>query len=205
MTNLISIAATLLLTATTVAGAQGTGWRGHTHVETGLEVGGAVGVESRAHSSVRAISEIGYLWEQREKPWGIGGTFYAGLGQEDMRLGLKPRLRYRFRPEWSIDVSAGVIFATLENEQNVSDTGFVGGAHLNYGGWFTARLDVNVKKFADWTTVHRNVPVVHEGGYETAVYGGVALRGHAGWVATAVGVAGFFALMLFVLGSGGAS
>jgi hypothetical protein len=185
--------------------AQSSDWPGHTHVETGLEIGGAVGVESRAHSSVRAVSEIGYLWEQRERPWGFGGTFYAGLGNEDMRLGLKSRLRYRFRPEWSIDVSAGVIFATLENEQNVSDTGFVGGAHLNHGKWLTVRLDVNVKKFADWTTVHRNVPVLHEGGHETAVYGGVAFRGHAGWVATAIGVAGFFALMLLVLASGGAS
>jgi hypothetical protein len=182
---------------------------GNVYVETGVEVGGAIGVESPAFSTVRGVSEIGYLWERRrsrdDRGWGYGATLYAGLGAEDMRLGFKPRVRYRFRPNWSLDVSAGVIFATLENEPSVSNTGFVGGLHLNYARWLTLRVDVNVKEVADRTHYRENQPVLVEGGYETAVYGGVAFRNRAGWVATVVGTATVLAVLLVVVSSGGAS
>lgn len=182
---------------------------GRVYVETGVEAGGAIGVESPAFSSVRVVSEIGYMWERRrpldDRGWGYGATLYAGLGAEDMRLGLKPRLRYTFRPQWSLDASAGVIFATLENEPSVSNTGFVGGLHLNYDRWLTLRLDVNVKKVSDRTHFRQNQPVLVEGGYETAVYGGVAFRNRVGWVATVVGASTILALLLIVVSSGGAS
>jgi hypothetical protein len=182
---------------------------GGIYVETGLEAGGAIGVESRTFSTWRAVLEIGYMREYIEeltgKGWGLGGTLYGGLGVEDMRIGLTPRVRYRFGPDWSVDVSAGVIFATLENEPGVSDTGFVGGLHLNYGRWLTFRADVNVKKVDDRVTYQFNEPVLHEGGYETAVYGGLAVRGTAGWTAAAIGGAVFLAFMWWVVASGGAS
>lgn len=185
------------------------GSRDGVYVETGLVAGGVAGSEGPSHSDLRAVSDIGYLWGRHPIPgsskWGGGLTLYLGLGSEDFRMGLTPRLRYSFGPKWSFDVSAGYIFATLENEPNVSDTGFAGALHLNYGSWFTIRADVNVKKVDEWTTVHWNQPVIHEGGYETAIYAGVAMRNRPGWVATAVGVAAFLGLMLMVVASGGAS
>jgi hypothetical protein len=183
------------------------GERDGLYVETGLVVGGVVGAVSPSHSDLRAVSDVGYLWGRRPDPdgskWGGGVTLYLGLGTEDLRLGLKPRIRYSILHRWSFDVSAGYIFATLENEPNVSDTGFVGGLHLHYGNWVTLRTDVNVKKVDEWTTVHWNQPVVHAGGYETAVYVGLALRNRPGWVATSVGTAALLGLMLVVLASGG--
>jgi hypothetical protein len=200
-----TIAVALVLLAPSAAA----GGPGGVYVETGVEAGGAVGVEGRSHSSWRAVSEIGYMWERYATGdatgWGGGATFYAALGDEDMRLGLKPRLRYRFRPEWFVDVSAGVIFATLENEPDVSDTGFVGGVSVGYGTWLTLRTDVNVKRVEEWTTFHHNQPVVHEGGYETAIYAGIALRNRPGWMAMAVGTAVVLGLMVVVIVSGGAS
>jgi hypothetical protein len=185
------------------------GGRNGLYVETGLLAGAAVGVESPAHSTVRAVSDLGYLWGRWTEPdgsrWGGGATVYLSLGAEDMRLGITPRVRYSFANDWSFDVSAGYIFATLENEPNVSDTGFAGALHFNYRSWLTLRADVNVKKVDDWTTVHQNQPVVHEGGYETAIYGGLALRNRSGWVATGVGVGAFLILMWAVVASGGAS
>jgi hypothetical protein len=185
------------------------GERNGVYVETGLVAGGVVGAVSPSHSDLRAVSDIGYMWGRRPVPdgskWGGGLTLYLGLGVEDLRLGLTPRIRYSFRPHWSFGVSAGVIFATLENEPNVSDTGFVGGLHLNYGSWLTLRTDINVKKVDEWTTVHRNQPVVHPGGYETAVYAGLALRNRPGWVATVAGTAVMLGLMWVVVASGGAS
>ena len=199
---LVALFAVILLAPPAAAGE-----RNGVYVETGLVAGGVVGTVSPAHSDLRAVSDIGYMWGRHPVPdgskWGGGLTLYLGLGGEDLRLGLTPRVRYSFRPHWSFDVSAGVIFATLENEPNVSDTGFVGGLHLNYGNWITLRADVNVKKVDEWTTVHRNQPVLHEGGYETAVYAGLALRNRPGWVATAVGTAALLGLMWMVLASGG--
>jgi len=185
------------------------GGRNGVYVETGLVAGGAVGAESPSFSALRAVSDIGYMWGRYPAPdggkWGGGATLYFSLGEEDLRLGITPRVRYSFRPNWSIDVSAGYIFATSENEPGVSDTGFAGGLHLNYRSWLTVRADVNVIKFDDWTTGPQNQPVLHEGGYETAIYGGLALRNRSGWVATAVGVGALLALMLIVVTSGGAS
>ena len=179
------------------------------HVETGVLVGTAFGVESPSHSTFRAVTDIGLMWENyaadATRGWGGGATFYANLGHEDFRLGFTPRVRYRFRSDWSFDVSAGVIFLTLENEPPVSDHGFVGALHLNYGKSWTLRADVNVKRVDEWTTYQNNQPVVREGGYETAVYGGVALRSRAGWIATAVGVSAFLALVWYVVASGGVS
>jgi hypothetical protein len=204
----------LFLAIVVLAPPAAAGGRNGVYVETGLVAGGALGVESPAHSTLRAVSDIGYIWGRYPAPdggrWGGGATLYLSLGGEDLRIGVKSRLRYSFRPNWSFDVSAGYIFATLENEPNVSDTGFAGGLHLNYRSWLTVRADVNVKKVGGWTTVHHNQPVLnqpvlHEGGYETAVYGGLALRNRSGWVATAVGVGALLALMWVVVASGGAS
>lgn len=182
---------------------------GGLHVETGMLAGGAIGVESTAFSSWRAIFEPGYVVEfplpDGAARWGVGATFYGALGGEDMRLGFKPRVRYRFDPAWSLDLSAGLIFATFENEPSVSDTGFAGGLHLNNGRWVTLRADVNVKRVSDREIFRAGETITVEGGHEVAVYGGLALRGGAGWKAAAIGGAVFLGLMLFVAASGGAS
>jgi hypothetical protein len=202
------LASLLLITMAIAPGAMA-GENSGVYVETGLVAGGAVGVESPSHSRVRAVSDFGYMWgvnpREDQSPWGGGATLYLGLGGEDLRLGFKPRLRYSFGPLWSFDVSAGYIFATSENEPGVSNTGFVGGLHLNRGSWLTLRADVNVKSVESWTTYHHNQPVVHQGGYETAIYGGLAFRNRAGWVATATGVVVMLGLMMLVLASGGGS
>ncbi len=205
MKKLVLISIVAVFAAATATAGESNG----VFIETGLLAGGATGVESRSFSTFRAFSEVGYMWGKKPGPsggpWGGGATIYLGLGHEDLRLAFAPRVRYSFSPKWSLDVSAGYIFATSENEPGVSNTGFLGSLNLNQGSWLTYRAEVNVKEFQPWTTVHQNVPVVHEGGYETAIYGGIAARGRPGWVAAAVGVAALGALMLLVLASGGAS
>jgi hypothetical protein len=204
-----TIIALLLLAVWGAGSPSNAGGRNGVYVETGLLAGEAFGVESPSHSTIRAVSDLGYMWgrwpDADGEKWGGGATLYLSLGGEDLRVGFMPRARYSFASRWSFDVSAGYIFATLENEPGVSDTGFAASLHLNEGTWLTVRADVNVKKVDSRTTYQQNQPVELEGGYETAVYGGVALRNRSGWVATGVGVGALLALMLLVAASGGAS
>ena len=178
-------------------------------IETGILAGMAAGVESQSFSTFRAFTEVGYMWGKRPDPeggpWGGGATIYLGLGHEDLRLAIAPRVRYSFSPYWSLDVSAGYIFATSENEPGVANTGLLGSVNLNQGSWLTYRAEVNVKEVQPWPTYQMNEPVVHEGGHETSIYGGIAARGRPGWVAAGIGVAAVFTLMLLVLASEGAS
>jgi hypothetical protein len=205
MNKLVLISLVVALIAATAEAGESDG----VFIETGLLAGVAAGVEGQSFSTFRAFTEVGYMWGKKPDPaggrWGGGATLYLGLGHEDLRLALAPRVRYSFSPDWSLDVSAGYIFATSEGEPGVANTGFLGSLNLNQGGWLTYRAEVNVKEVQPWTTVHQNVPVEHEGGYETSIYGGLAARGRPGWVAAGIGVAAVFALMLLVLASGGGS
>jgi hypothetical protein len=175
------------------------------YVETGFQAGTAFGLESWSFSQWRAVSELGYMVEGRLREdgtgWGGGATFYAGLGSEDLLLGLKPRARYRFNSQWFVDVSAGMIVLSAESEPGVSQTGFIGGIHLGHGRWWTLRTDVNVRKIAlsEWS--EENWEVIEQG-YETGVYVGLALREKAGWIATGVGVAAVLGLMVAFISSG---
>jgi hypothetical protein len=175
------------------------------HVETGVQVGKAFGIEGPSFSPWRVFSEFGYMAEgtpgEEGRAWGGGGTLIVSVGVEDALVGIKPRVRYRFHPEWAVDVSAGLTFVGAEAEPGVSDVGFLGGVHLNYRSWLTFRTEVNVRE-----TVPKNwnwdPSVEPEQGYETSVYAGLALRNTAGWVATGVGVAIFAGLMLAFLSAG---
>jgi len=196
-----SLVIAMVLTFPTLTAGQSRG----VHVETGLQGGAAFGVEGPSFSTWRAFTEIGYMLESSPNEggnaWGGGATFLLSVGTDDALLGLKPRVRYRFDPQWSVDVSAGLILAGAESEPGVSTTGFIGGVHLNYGTWLTMRGGVNVRETVskDWGW---DSSVDPERGYETAVYGGLALREKAGWIATATGAIIFAGFMLAMAASG---
>ncbi|MFH1756239.1 MAG: hypothetical protein ABIA59_11125 [Candidatus Latescibacterota bacterium] len=179
-------------------------------VETGAQIGGAFGVEGPTHSTYRGVTEIGVLFDKlpdktRRNPV-FGLVLYGAIGDEDFRIGIKPKLRYQFRPQWSTDVSAGLIFARMESGPYVSQTGLVGGVTLNYSSWLSFKGDVNVVTVEDRPRfVEGRQAGIIEGGREISVYGGASLRNRAGRMATIVGTASFLALMIIIMAEGGRS
>ena len=174
-------------------------------VETGVQAGDTWGVTSPSHSTVRLVGEFGLLLENSSKPerrWSWGGVLYGALGGDDFIMAIKPRIHWLWNEDWSSDLTAGYIFATVEGDPRVSDTGFAGGLTLNYGRILTLKGDVNVRQFDDWTTTVENVPQLHAGGTEVALYGGVSLRERPGWSALGIIALGFAALMLMVVSNG---
>jgi hypothetical protein len=179
-------------------------------VETGAQAGGAFGVKGPTHSAFRGVSEIGLLFDklpsasQRKTVFGI--VLYGAIGDEDFRIGIKPKLRYRLRPEWSTDLSAGYIFASLESGPYVSQTGLVGGVTLNYSNWLSIKGDVNVVTVEDRPRYQGGKEVgTIKGGREVSVYGGVSLRDRPGVLATIIGTSVFLAFIVIVMAEGGRS
>ncbi len=173
-------------------------------VETGAEAGYAFGVEGPTFSTFRAVNEIGVLFDRMKdksipkKAFGI--TLYSAMGNDDFRIGIKPRLRYQLWPKWSTDLSAGLIFASLEGHPDVSKTGFVGGVSLNYSSWLTLKTDVNVVSVEDRIKYVDGKRVgTKKGGQEISIYGGVSLRNRAGVYATIVGAALFLAFSIIYM------
>jgi hypothetical protein len=179
-------------------------------VETGAQAGGAFGVKGPTHSAFRGVSEIGLMFDkfpnasQRKTVFGI--VLYGAIGDEDFRIGVKPKLRYRLRPEWSTDLSAGYIFASMESGPYVSQTGIVGGVTLNYSSWLTIKGDVNVVTVEDRPRYQEGEEVgTIKGGREVSVYGGVSLRNRPGVLATIIGTSVFLAFIVIVMAEGGRS
>jgi hypothetical protein len=177
-------------------------------VETGAQAGYAFGVEGPTHSTFRAVTEIGVMFDRmkdKSKPKkAFGITLYSAMGDDDFRIGLKPRLRYQLHPKWSTDLSAGLIFASLEGHPSVSTTGLVGGIALNYGSWLTLKTDVNIVSVDDRPKYQQGEQVgVIKGGREISVYGGVSLRNRAGVYATVVGAALFLAFAIIYMAETG--
>lgn len=179
-------------------------------VETGAQAGGAFGVKGPTHSTYRGVSEIGLMFDKypdksRPNP-AYGVVLYGAIGDEDFRIGIKPKLRYRFRPKWSTDLSAGYIFTSLESGPYVSQTGIAGGVTLNYSHWLSIKADVNVVSVEDQPRFQEGKEVgIIEGGREISVYGGVSLRNRPGWLATIIGTSTFLAFMVIVMAEGGRS
>lgn len=180
-------------------------------VETGLQAGGAVRGESPAFSHTRMVSEIGLLTTRRrafgtKARWDLGVVAYGALGGNDMRLGVKPKLRYYWSERWSTDLSAGWIIETLEAESYVSSTGRMASVTANYGESIVFKLDLNVRETSEWPPagVRSASTRVYEAGTESALYGGVSWRNRAGWWTTGAGTAVILGLSLLVL-LGGAS
>ncbi|NNE08185.1 MAG: hypothetical protein HKN20_06445 [Gemmatimonadetes bacterium] len=181
-------------------------------VETGLQAGGAVRGETPAFSHTRMVSEIGLLTTRRRAfgsaaRWDFGVVAYGALGGYDMRLGVKPKLRYYWSDRWSTDLSAGWIVHTLEAETWVSNTGRMASITANYGESIVLKLDLNVRETSEWppASLRSASTRVYEAGTETALYGGVSWRNRAGWWATGAGTAVIIGLSLFVILSGGVS
>jgi hypothetical protein len=163
-------------------------------VETGAEVGTNVGDESRFFSYALWTMEVGYLRGARsgqsDRGWGLGCTLYTCLGEKDWRFAVKPRLRYRFHPRWAVDLSAGLILSGFGDDPGRIEEGFVGGVGLNYHSWLTLKTELMAKPFQAKEAYDPHwgkVSVVEPAGTEVAIYGGVALRGKPGWIATGVG------------------
>jgi hypothetical protein len=179
-------------------------------IETGAQAGGAFGVEGPTHSTFRGVTEIGLMFDKMpdgSRPQtAFGLVLYGAIGDEDFRLGIKPKLRYRFRPKWSTDISAGYMFASMESGPYVSQTGIIGGITLNYSSWLSFKGDVNVVNVEDRPKNFVGEPVgIIEGGREISVYGGVSLRSRPGVLATIVGTSIFLAFAVIVMAEGGRS
>ena len=177
-------------------------------IETGAQAGYAFGVEGPTFSIFRAVTEIGVLFDKapdgRRLDRAFGVTLYAAMGYDDFRVGVKPRLRYQFAPEWSADFSAGALLASLESHPAVSSFGFVGGISLNYSSWLTIKSDVNVVKIDERPILRQGRQIgIEEAGYEIAVYTGASLRNRAGVYATLTGAAIFFAYAIIYMAETG--
>lgn len=199
----------LSLFAILLAGPAQAGILDHLNVETGAQYGVALGTESPAFSSVRAVTEVGFLQrDEGSSAWGI--VLYGALSSEDMRLAVKPELRLRWSEKWASDVSAGWIFATLEAEPYVRSTGLAASLSLHHGKALTYKFDLNVRDVDEWPpqslrSIAGPDARFTSAGTEASLYAGISLRERPGWWATAVGTAVFFGLILFVGLSGGAS
>ena len=172
-------------------------------IESGLVAGGALGVEGATHSPVRGVVDFGFLLEpdgRESRGWGL--TLHGALGKEDMRLGVRPRVRIPLSATWAVEGAAGVLLAAIEGDPRVSPFGFTGGLSFQYKRVLSLRSDLQIVHVDEWQTVHRNVPRVHPEGNEVSLYGGVAFRDWAGWTFTALGVAGFLALTALILSTG---
>jgi hypothetical protein len=180
-------------------------------IETGLVVGGRVGrIVGPTHSSIRAVTDFGFLRTGARSPdapagagWGV--VFHGALGGDDMRLGVKARIRVPLNREWSAEPSSGILFGVIEGDPRVSSSGFVGGLSLQRSSAFSLRGDVEVVHVDRYWIVQENVPRYRGPGHEVSVYGGVTLRERAGWIATASGALAMGAVLLLFLLSGGAS
>jgi hypothetical protein len=184
--------------------------RSRVTVETGAQAGGAFGVKGPTHSAFRGVSEIGLMFDKlpadssKNPVYGI--VLYGAIGDEDFRIGVKPKLRYRFRPEWTTDLSAGYIFASVESGPYVSNNGIVGGITLNYSDWLSIKGDVNVVTVEDRPRFEQGEEVgTIKGGREISVYGGVSLRNRPGVLATIIGSSVFLAFIIIVMAEGGRS
>ena len=177
-------------------------------IETGAQAGYAFGVEGPTFSTFRAVTEIGVLFDKtpdgRRPKLAFGLTFYSAMGYDDFRMGIKPRLRYRFAPKWSADFSAGALLANLESHPAVSAFGFVGGVSLNYSSWLAFKSDINIVKIDERPVFQQGKQIgITETGYEIAVYTGMSLRNRAGMYATITGVAVFFAYAIIYMAETG--
>lgn len=179
-------------------------------IETGAQAGGAFGVEGPTHSTFRGVTEIGVMFDKlpdksRPNP-AFGLVLYGAIGDEDFRIGIKPKFRFQLRPKWSTDVSAGYIFSSLESGPYVSQTGIVGGVTLNYSSWLSFKADMNVVTVEDRPlTIKGEQAGIIEGGREFSLYGGVSLRDRPGRLATIIGTSAFIAFAIIVMAEGGRS
>jgi hypothetical protein len=179
-------------------------------IETGAQAGGAFGVEGPTHSTFRGVTEIGVMFDKmpdKSRPkTAFGLVWYGAIGDEDFRMGIKPKIRHQFRPKWSTDISAGYIFSSLESGPYVSQTGLVGGVTLNYSSWLSFKGDVNIVTVEDRPKYFEGEQVgIIEGGREISVYGGASLRNRPGWLATIIGTSTFIAFAIIVMAEGGRS
>lgn len=170
--------------------------------ETGVRAGAAAGVESPAFSTWRVNTDIGLLLEQggnSSLPFDAGITLHLTLGDEDMPIALKPRIRFELGERWTADLSAGPILTTLEAESYVASGGVIGGVMLIYEDWLALGADILSRSIGDRTRYENGLPAgIIEGGREYGIYGGVTMTGRAGTAATIVWWTVFLAFALYV-------
>ena len=164
------------------------------YVEAGFAYGSNLGSRSRLFSPGLAMFDLGYLrgarFGQSDRRWGYGGTLCFAAGEGDHRLAVRPRVRYRFHPDWAADVSAGLIFSSITNDPGYIDKGFIGGLSLHYSSWLTLKTEMMVRPA--YTPGYDYLPDENE----VAVYGGIALRGAAGEWTTGVGLGTYAVVMI---------
>ncbi len=177
-------------------------------VETGAEIGTNIGDESRYFSDILWTMEVGYLRGARsgesDRGWGFGCNLYTCLGEKDWRFAVKPRIRYRFHPQWAVDLSAGLILSGYGDDPGKIEEGFVGGVGLNYSSWLTVKTELMIKPFQAkeaYDYSNRQYYIVEPAGTEISIYSGIALRGKPGWIATGVGTVVIVIGGAIVLGS----
>lgn len=133
--------------------------------------------------------DIGVMWNRGPRT-ALGGTLHLGGGGSEVRIGLKGRHRRWIAGKGVMDVSAGVLRATVRAPHptlSAPGYGLTGDIALGWRDWaaLTARADV---LRGDGRTV-------------SALYGGIRLGSYPAIVGT-VAAAAYIALLLAAIGSG---
>jgi len=170
--------------------------------ETGLLMGGESDVATYEASAFRIHSEVGFEFRGRElgrdigRRLGIAGT--ASIGQDDLRLGVGPRLTWRFHPDWAWQFLTGPVWSSEEDESGLFDMGL------------QARAGVIYRDTASLTVLWQNLP--YGKAYETAshgshnsLYGGVMLHSRSGTILSTLVWGALVAVMVAYLAGGAGS
>jgi hypothetical protein len=169
----------------TAAGAQ---WRERTDflLEPAVQYGRAVDRMRFRESNERIAADLGLLFRLGDPSRDtnrVGLTLHGSFGSRDAVFALRPRYTRRLTDQVLATFSAGWIFATPQQDNDVEDAtlsenGFIGGVQVSHGD---IGLGVDVR------VLDVGPSLGYEGGTETSLLGGVVFLGRPGLVAAGFG------------------
>ena len=99
--------------------------------------------ESQTMDRHLLTSELGYIYNLNAK-YGLGFTHFTGWNVgENLRGGLKLRVRKWLTPKTSLDISGGAILWGM-NRSQLKDPALIGGASVTFSEWESVNLLVEV-------------------------------------------------------------
>jgi hypothetical protein len=127
----------------------------------------------------------------------IGGTMYFGLDDDGSRLAIKPRYRRWLNDKISLDISAGLIFKSFENEMHKSP-GFTGHIGLGISDYIMLITQLEIMPFEAVYYSYHDGEYLHMKGKEVVWYGGLKLGSYPGIVT--IIIAPITAYIIYVVG-----
>jgi hypothetical protein len=165
-------------------------WRQRTDflLEPTVQYGRAVDRVRFRESNERLAVDLGLLFRLGDPAHDtnrIGLTLHGSFGSRDAVFALRPRYTRRLTEQALATFSAGWIFATTQQDNNVEDAtlsenGFIGGVQVSHGD---IGLGVDVR------VLDVGPSLGYEGGTETSILGGIVFLGRPGIVAASFGAA----------------